>query len=173
MLDYPDEDIDDFSLQNYAVLLDSQIDALEQRYAALELAQQTLDEANSALQTRFAPQLASLAGTLLAQLTDNRYDAVLLDRDLHAEARPAGEMITRQLLSLSGGTVDQVYLAVRLAICRLALGADAPLVLDDALVHFDDARLAAAMRLLQQESQTRQVLLFTCQGREQAALDAM
>ena len=153
--------------------LRAEIDALEQRYAALELAQQTLDEANSALQTRFAPQLASLAGTLLAQLTDNRYDAVLLDRDLHAEARPAGEMITRQLLSLSGGTVDQVYLAVRLAICRLALGADAPLVLDDALVHFDDARLAAAMRLLQQESRTRQVLLFTCQGREQAALDAM
>ena len=38
---------------------------------------------------------------------------------------------------------------------------------------FDDARLAAAMRLLQQESQTRQVLLFTCQGREQATLDAM
>ena len=60
----------------------AEIDALEQRYAALELAQQTLDEANSALQTRFAPQLASLAGTLLAQLTDNRYDAVLLDRKL-------------------------------------------------------------------------------------------
>ena len=134
---------------------------------------ETLEQANDELQTRFAPQLAALAGQLLAQLTDARYDAVLLDRELHAEARQTGEPVTRQLLSLSGGTVDQVYLAVRLAICRLALGADVPVVLDDALVRFDDARVRAALALLRAEAGTRQILLFTCQGREQAMLEKM
>ena len=145
----------------------------EQIRAALELAMETLEQANDELQTRFAPQLAALAGQLLAQLTDARYDAVLLDRELHAEARQTGEPVTRQLLSLSGGTVDQVYLAVRLAICRLALGADVPVVLDDALVRFDDARVCAALALLRAEAGTRQILLFTCQGREQAMLEKM
>ncbi len=159
-------------LQAQRESLRARLQTLEARYDALSLAIQTLDEANDALQTRFAPQLASLAGSLLSQLTEARYDAVLLDRDLRAEARQSGEAITRQLLSLSGGTVDQVYLAVRLAICRLALGEDVPMVLDDALVRFDDARLRAALSLLQRESRSRQILLFTCQSREQAALDA-
>ena len=62
--------------------------------------------------------------------------------------REKGELVTRQLLYLSGGTADQVYLAVRLAICRLALGEDVPIVLDDALVRFDDERMRAALTLL-------------------------
>lgn len=159
-------------LQAQQESLAAKLQSLEARYDALSLAMQTLDEANDDLQTRFAPQLASLAGSLLSQLTEARYDAVLLDRDLRAEARQSGEPVTRQLLSLSGGTVDQVYLAVRLAICRLALGEDVPMVLDDALVRFDDARLRAALSLLRRESRSRQILLFTCQSREQAAVDA-
>lgn len=155
-------------LQAQSESLRAKIQALTARYDALTLAMQTLDEANDELQTRFAPQLAALAGELLGNLTGARYDAVLLDRELRAEARQSGEPVTRQLLSLSGGTVDQVYLAVRLAICRLVLGDGAPMVLDDALVRFDDARLRAALALLRQESTSRQILLFTCQSREAA-----
>lgn len=72
------------------------------------------------------------------------------------------------MLALSQGTADQLYLAVRLAVCDLVLPADdpAPLVLDDALVTFDDSRMAAALRYLQALAQTRQILLFTCQSRE-------
>ena len=62
---------------------------------------------------------------------------------------------------------------MRLAICRLALREDVPIVLDDALVRFDDERLRAALRLLRQEAEARQVVLFTCQSREQAALAQM
>ena len=63
----------------------------------------------------------------------------------------------------SDGTVDQLYLALRLAVSR-ALLPGAPLVLDDALTRFDDRRLAAALELLRRED--RQILLFTCQSRE-------
>ena len=61
---------------------------------------------------------------------------------------------------------------MRLAICDAVLPADAPLVLDDALLTFDDERLGAALELLRELSKTRQILLFTCQSREQAWLDA-
>ena len=75
-----------------------------------------------------------------------------------------------RLLSLSGGTADGLYLAVRLAICRLLLPASAPIVLDDALAMLDDTRLRLALQLLQQEAASRQILLFTCQSREAQAL---
>ena len=153
--------------------LTARIAQLTARYAALERAEAALSQADGALQTRFSPQIGKLAGELLGAMTDGRYDTVLLDRKLRAEARQAGESITRELLYLSGGTADQVYLAVRLAICRLALGKDTPLILDDALVRFDDRRMKSALALLREEAKTRQIILFTCQTREQAALNNM
>ena len=151
--------------------LTARAEALTKRYDALELALGVLENANSELQTRFSPQISALAGRLLGEMTGERYDTILLGSDLRAEARERGELVTRQLLYLSGGTADQVYLAVRLAICRLALGEDVPIVLDDALVRFDDERMRAALTLLRQEAGTRQIILFTCQMREQAALE--
>ena len=76
----------------------------------------------------------------------------------------------RATIFLRGGTADELYLSVRLAVCRLLLPEDAPLLLDDALVMFDDDRLRLALRLLQREAANRQILLFTCQHREQKAL---
>ena len=46
-----------------------------------------------------------------------------------------------------------------------------PLILDDALVTFDDERLHAALDYLLEESQRRQILLFTCQKREMDYLE--
>ena len=63
--------------------------------------------------------------------------------------------------------MDQLYLALRLAVAR-ELTPQAPLILDDALVRFDDARLAAALGILRREAETKQVILFTCQGREKS-----
>ena len=65
----------------------------------------------------------------------------------------------------SDGTVDQLYLALRLSVAE-ELTPDAPLVLDDALVRFDDKRLAAALEILRETAKNKQVILFTCQGRE-------
>ena len=109
------------------------------------------------------------ASEIFAALTGGRYARVHVDRQMNLEAG-AQDAAMRRLLSLSGGTADQLYLAVRLAICRLLLPEGAPIVLDDALVMFDDERLQLALDLLRREAAGRQIFLFTCQSRE-AALD--
>ena len=95
---------------------------------------------------------------------------MVLDRAFHLSAEPAGDSIYRPSALLSAGAADQLYLAVRLAICDLVLpeGKQAPIVLDDALASFDDARCAAALRWLKEEGKRRQILLFTCHSREAA-----
>ena len=74
----------------------------------------------------------------------------------------------RDAALLSAGTLDQLYLAVRLAICDLVLPPEkqVPIVLDDALANFDDQRCAAALRFLKEAAGDRQILLFTCHSRE-------
>ena len=145
---------------------------LQDEYDAITLAMEALERANTALQTRFSPALGERASELFSALTGGRYNKVLLDRTFRALVDEDDASISRDAALLSQGAADQLYLAVRLAICDLVLPAEKniPLVLDDALINFDDTRCAAALELLLRESETRQILLLTCQHREAAYL---
>ena len=133
---------------------------------ALTMAMETLTQANAQLQERFSPELNRLAGVYMARLTGDKYSAVSLTRELEGFVREGESVLPRSALCLSRGTADQLYLAVRLAVCRLCLPEKPPILLDDALASFDDARLEAALELLWELSGEQQMLLFTCQKRE-------
>ncbi len=139
-----------------------------EEYDAIALALEGLDAANTALRARFSPALNEKAGAVMSALTGGAYDQVALSRTFDALVKEAGGLLPRRTQFLSRGTLDQLYLAVRLAICDLVLpGQDpAPLVLDDALAFFDDRRMALALNQLRALGRTRQVLLFTCHSRE-------
>lgn len=145
---------------------------LNEEYDALSMALTVLGKSNEALQNRFSPQLTALATKYLSRLTDGNYSRLMLDQNLGASLYPAQVPASKEAAYFSGGTKDQLYFAVRLAVSRL-LAPGTPLVLDDALVRFDDDRLSQAMQVLQEEAKERQVLLFTCQNREHAALQTM
>ncbi len=133
---------------------------------ALSLALATLENANASIQAKFSPALGAETTQLFSRLTGGRYRKVLLDRDLTAQAEAVSDMLPHAASLLSRGAADQLYLALRLALCRLVLPAPAPLILDDALSSFDDDRLTLALEVLFEEAKNRQILLFTCQSRE-------
>ncbi len=139
-------------------------------YDALELAMKTMEEANARLQERFSPELNRLAGEYLARLTGGQYPSVSLSRELEGSVRGQEDVLPHSALYLSRGTADQLYLAVRLAICHLCLPERPPIFLDDALTAFDDSRLQAALDLLRELGQEQQLLLFSCHRREQARM---
>ncbi len=143
-------------------------DGMQREYEALSLAVDTLREADAEMQSRFSPALGRLASSYMAQVTGGRYADVLIDRDLSAKARTQDDSVARDSEYLSAGTLDLMYLAVRLAVCELALpeGEPCPLVIDDALVNLDETRLDQAMQLLREIAKKRQVILFTCRKTE-------
>ena len=101
-------------------------------------------------------------------MTGGRYDRVLLSRDFAVSAQQTEDPLRHEADFLSQGTADQLYLAVRLAICHLVLPEEKnlPIILDDAFANFDDARLHSTLDWLLQEAKNRQILLFTCHRRE-------
>ena len=157
------------ALQQQLAAVNSRIHALQEMLEALEIAQQTLDRATQELQRRFAPQISQRAQELFGKLTGGRYNRLSLDDELTVYTGAAEETTTYDARWRSDGTADQLYLALRLAVSEV-LTPDAPLVLDDALVRFDDDRLRRALEVLGQAAETKQVLLFTCQKREAAVL---
>lgn len=147
---------------------------LTKEYDAISLAQTVLSAANTTMQNRFSPALGEKAASIFTKLTKGKYNKVLLDRKLIPSAQECGALLSHEVHSLSQGAADQLYLAVRLAICDLVLPAEksVPIFLDDALVTFDDERMAAALDVLIELSEHRQIVLFTCQRRELAYLRA-
>ncbi len=147
--------------------LDAQLARRRLEYDALTTALEVLGEANDQLRQRFSPALNREAGELLAALTGGRWDKLTLARDFTAQAGGEGEALPQSALALSTGTAEQLYLAVRLAVCRLTVPG-APILLDDALASFDDGRMALALELLRGLGEGRQILLFSCHSREAA-----
>lgn len=138
---------------------------LEETYAALTLAQETLSRAQTELRRRFSPRISQRSQQLMQQLTDGRYQRLILGENFSLRAAAGEEETLHDALWRSDGTVDQLYLALRLAVAE-ELAPQAPLILDDALVRFDDRRAEAALKILKQMAQDKQVILFTCQSRE-------
>ena len=138
----------------------SELEELRFRERALNLAMEALSDAQTELEQGYGPRLTALAGTYLNRLTAGRYDGLVLDRELRLELRETASGLTRPLETLSTGTREQAWMALRLAMTRLLLPEGAPMVLDDAFVTFDDERTAAALSLLANEN--RQVLLLSC-----------
>ena len=153
------------------LVLGSEISRMEAEYAeisaeydAIALAIDTMRKADEDIQSRFSPALGKLAAEYMQFVTDGKYDGVMLDRDFSAAVHEAGGNVPRNAEYLSAGTLDLMYLAVRLAVCSLALpeSANCPLIIDDALVNFDADRRRQAMALLEKIAQERQVILFAC-----------
>ena len=137
---------------------------LEQEYEDISLAAEMLRGADDELQSRFSPELGRVAAAYMSRVTGGRYSQVLINRDFSAMTRTDADAVAHDSGYLSAGTMDLLYLAVRLAVCKLALpeGEPCPLIIDDALVNLDETRLKQAMELLAEIARERQVILFTC-----------
>ena len=137
---------------------------IQAEYDAITLAQELLREADREIQSRFSPALSALAAKYMNEMTGGRYEDLQVGQDFSARTRVQGDTVARDAEYLSAGTADLMYLAVRLAVCELALpnGEPCPLILDDALVNLDETREAQAMKLLRKIALQRQVILFTC-----------
>ena len=141
--------------------------AIQEEYDAITLALDTLRDADSELQSRFSPALGKKASEYMSYLTGGRYEGIFINRDFSAATRLENDSVRRDSGFLSAGTLDLMYLSVRLAVCALALpeGKSCPLIIDDALVNLDEERLARVMALLGEIAKERQVILFTCRNR--------
>ena len=139
-------------------------DPLETDLQALRLAGQVIRQLSADMQRRMGGRLRENISRLLQAITAGKYTGVSLDEELHMTLHTRENAVP--LSRVSRGTVEQVYLALRLASAKLLCPEEElPLFLDEVFAQYDDRRLCQALRVLGEQS--RQVLLFTCQNREE------
>jgi uncharacterized protein YhaN len=136
-----------------------------EEWLGLALAREALDRVRSNFERNSQPATLAAASRYLERLTRGRYRNIwtpLGQRELRVDDE-RGQTLTVD--KLSGGTREQLFLAVRMATVRQLAqrGIELPMVFDDVLVNFDQLRTEAAVEtLLEFAEQNQQVLFFTC-----------
>ena len=149
-------------------------DAISAEIDAINLAAETMTELQGSIQSSFGHYLNKEAGELIAGITGGVYDSMWIDQNLDIFMNTPGKIVPIE--DVSSGTMDQIYLALRLAAARLIQGdsgaaeARLPLIFDDSFAMYDEQRLASALRYIT-EIHHGQILLFTCHTREQRILE--
>jgi len=141
---------------------------LDHKYRVLYIINDNITWARESSISQFSGGIEDQMSKILSKITDGKYKEVKVDENLGVSvySPEKGEFINidDKIDKLSGGTVDQVYLAARLAILGLiAIGEKPPLILDDTFVSFDDmGRKERAFKILESIAKDYQILYFTC-----------
>jgi uncharacterized protein YhaN len=155
-------DVADLELQLQAVR--AELEAAVHRRRVVRLSARLLRDTLGEYERLRQPQVLAKAGRSFANVTAGRYPHIVQteDEDGIAVLDSAGRR--HGLSDLSRGTQEQLYLCMRLGLARefgdraVAL----PLVMDDVLVNFDEARARRMAAELLEFARDNQVLLFTC-----------
>lgn len=139
----------------------------EETKRALELAIQKLGELSKDVHQELSVKLNEKASSILTEITGGKYEMLFVDEKLKMSLYTAGRRISIE--QVSRGTIEQVYFALRMAASEILYEEDYPVILDDTFVFYDDKRLENTLRWLKKNK--KQVIIFTCQKREQEILN--
>ena len=162
------------------VVIDESIDRLEKYLSdadkqkeALNLAKSTIEDISKDIHRQFAPMINEKVGNIIEDITGGKYTSVKIDNSLEIGVINPDTQEIINIENLSGGTIDQLYFALRFGIVDSINNEGLPLILDDCFIQYDDSRLKNIIEFLYKKSKERQIILFTCHNRENKILDEM
>ena len=162
------EDQEKEFIEDEILLLAKQKESLEQRGEALRIAIKTLEEASDEVQKKYIPVMNKVFNNIFSELTNQKYFDVRTGENLCIMlSDPKNDIIVPASI-LSSGTLDQIYLALRIAISETVfkINESLPFIMDEPFSQYDDERTDNAMKCIYDISRKQQVILFTCKQRE-------
>lgn len=126
--------------------------------AALDLAINTIQDLSEEIYDTFGSSLNDKVSELLRKITSNRYTEVKIDDQLRVMVKSGNSYISMEYLST--GTIEQIYLALRLSIAEVLIHEDLPIVIDDIFGTYDNQRLRETLSCLG-EYLNRQIIILT------------
>ena len=141
------------------------LSTLKNKNESMNLAKDVLTEAYMEMKNSVVPKVTKNIASIIGQITDMKYSNVTFNENdgLIVEIENGSYMPANRL---SVGTIDQLYLALRLSMTDELSDEKVPIMLDETFAYFDDERLANILKFLDKNFKNRQILIFTCSLRE-------
>lgn len=146
-------------------------DRIREEITAIDLALETMTELSGTIRDSFGLYLNKTASELISGITGGIYDSMSVDENLNVFMNTRTRLVPVE--QVSSGTMDQIYLALRLAAAKLIQpeGDYMPLIFDDSFVLYDEDRLHTALKWLK-KAYPGQIIIFTCHQREAQMMTA-
>ena len=145
---------------------------LEKRNSAINLTKEILTKAYENMKNNITPKFTQNLSYNISKISEGKYTKVGIndEKGLIVE-NEYGEYIPAELLSV--GTIDQLYLSLRLSMIDDMSSEKMPIMLDEAFAYYDDERLENILKFLSDNMEGHQVVIFTCTKREKSSLDKL
>ncbi len=152
--------------------LNTQKEELENYNKSFEIAKELLERSYNEMKDNLGPSFNTRLSYITKKITNGKYNEVKINRNHEIKVKTEwGDIIDLSLLST--GTIEQVNLALRLAILEHITSEKLPIIVDEAFAFYDDQRLCNTIKFLSNEYKDRQIILFTCSNREMESVDKM
>lgn len=152
--------------------LNEKIEELHSLERSINIAKETLEAAYSEVKSSVTPKFTKDLSLLIEKISNGKYKNANFDPDkgLIIE-REDGEYINCNNLSI--GTIDQLYLSLRLSAMNEISEEKMPIILDEAFAYYDNERLENILKFINENYKENQVIIFTCSNREKDILDKL
>lgn len=139
-------------------VLSKKRDSIEREVHAINLAINTINEVSAEIHGDLGYLINDNISDIVSKITNGKYQDVYLDENLHVMVRDNDNFVGIEYLS--AGTMEQIYLAVRLSVARLLCRDKMPLIIDDIFANYDEPRLINTLDCLK-TIDTEQIILMT------------
>jgi len=145
---------------------------LREKESIINIAIENLMDAYEEMKTTITPKFTKNLSESIQKISSNKYNKVTInDENGMIIENNRGEYV--EAIKLSTGTIDQLYLALRLSMIDELSKENLPIILDESFAYSDDNRLKNMLQYLSSELNNHQTIIFTCTDREQKMLEAM
>lgn len=132
---------------------------------AFEAAKEILTQSYEELKNNVGPEFAKRLSYIAGKITNGKYTNISINDNYEIKVEAEhGEYVNLEVLST--GTIEQINVALRIALLETMSKEILPIILDEAFAFYDDERLENFIRFLYEEYTDRQIIIFTCSERE-------
>lgn len=158
------------TLEEKLELNNTKLKELKKEEETINIAISTLTEAYEEMKNTITPKFTLNLSSSIKQISNNKYEKVTINDDngMIVENN-RGEYV--DAAKLSTGTIDQLYLALRLSMIDDLSKEKLPIILDESFAYFDNSRLENILKYLNGELNNHQTIILTCTNREKDILD--
>ncbi len=159
-------------LEEERVMLTEKYKKLCKKNESINIAKHAIEQAYETMKKSVSPRFTESLCNTVSKITNGRHNNIKLnDEEGLIVELSNGNYVNINRLSI--GTIDQLYLSLRLAILEEISTERIPIILDESFAYYDDERLKNILEYLYKENNNRQILIFTCTNREKEILNKL
>ena len=151
--------------------LQEQLSEVQEKNKCILATKDLLEKAYEKMKSNVTPKFTQNLSNIACDISNGKYKKVIFNEEkgLVVELEN-GEYISAN--RLSAGTIDELYLSLRLSMLDEISNEKMPIILDEAFAYFDDERLKNSLIFLAEQSKEHQIIILTCSNRERQILDS-